>query len=271
MDKINIGDINFSKLSKMPLQGSQSTVYDAGDICIKIFDHMPKEERVIMMKKLQEMDGITIDGVLFPIDLIVENGLVRGYTMAKFQNSLPMFDYFGSVEYANSKNILAAIERATKILKQLHEHKIIVQDFSFDNILINRQEQIMFADYDSFKFKNYTSPYYSLLLTEFTMGYRHEELEYTYNSDKLSLILATFQLLFLNEIQRVSKRQYNRLSKKIHTLENMRECSKRILDLSSDIKELPYVDEFLDLSDDYVIDRVKQLPLKARMMYKVLK
>ena len=268
MDLINIKELEFDKMKLKPQQGTQSLVYDAGDICIKIFNSLSDEERKKTMKKLQEMDGITIDGVLFPLDLIVENGLLKGYTMHNFKNSINMFDFYGSVKKVNCKNIFNAIKKASEIVRKLHDNNIIVQDLSFDNILVNKDENIVFTDIDSCRYKDYSSPYYSLLLYEYTNGFQNCNFPSSKEVDKLSLILATFQIIFINEIQRVTSRQYNHLSKKLNTLNNMRPYTN--LEISS-INDLPYVDSLLDTNDDYVLNRIKQMPIKQRIAYHVYK
>ena len=53
VERIQLKDIDLTKLKKMPIQGTRSTVYDAGDICVKIFENIDKEELDKLYRKIK--------------------------------------------------------------------------------------------------------------------------------------------------------------------------------------------------------------------------
>lgn len=87
MNKINLNDINLQALKKTQYQGSNSTVYENKDICIKILNGLYPNEKEILYNKFIDMENIKIDGVLLPIDLIMKDNTLYGYTMHNFKNS----------------------------------------------------------------------------------------------------------------------------------------------------------------------------------------
>lgn len=66
-------------------------------------------------------------------------------------------------------------------------------------------------------------------------------------------------------LQRITKKQYHTLSDNIQTLENLRDIANILVDKSCPIKDIPYMDEVIDLNDDYEIDRKKVLTMKQRI------
>ena len=82
------------------------------------------------------------------------------------------------------------------------------------------------------------------------------------------MMISFYYLLYLEEIQKLTKKQYHKLSDKIITLENMREYANRLVDRSNPIGEIPYLDELIDITDDCVFDREKQLSFIKRIFRK---
>lgn len=72
-------------------------------------------------------------------------------------------------------------------------------------------------------------------------------------------------------LQRITKKQYHSLSNNINTLENLRQVANMLVDKRCVIENIPYLDEFIDLTDDYIVDREKTLNLRQRVKYKMKK
>ena len=113
------------------------------------------------------MDGIKIDGVIFPKDLIMQDGKLQGYTMDYFQDSTSLNDYFTATRFVNCKDIFKAIIKASEILREIHKYDIKVQDLSFENILINNQGEVKYIDIDSCQYQNYESYFLSNILHKY--------------------------------------------------------------------------------------------------------
>lgn len=256
MDKINIKELDWSKLRKCQNQGSLSTVYIQDDICIKILDKLYPSEKEQILDKFLAMEGIKIDGVIFPKELIMQDGKLQGYTMDCFKDSTSLNDYFTATRFVNCKDIFKAIIKASEILREIHKYDIKVQDLSFENILINSQGEVKYIDFDGCQYQNYESPFLSDILHKYMFVYRKQEFcNMTKNTDRLSFLLAFYNLMYLKELQNISDKKYNQLSDHISTLNNIKRLANHLKDKNKRIPSIPYMDELINRDDDYTIKR----------------
>lgn len=211
------------------------------------------------------MDGINIDAVLFPKALIVDGCILEGYTMDYFENSIPLSNKF-LTKYFNCHDLLFYVDKASKILRNIHKHNIIYQDLSFENILVNNEGDIAFCDIDGCRYKNHGSPFFSIVFKEFLVDYRKSKVSSGEDVDKISMILSFYLLMYNQVLQKITKKQYCTLSNHINTLENLKQCANMLVNKSCTIKDVPYLDEVIDLTDDYKIDREKVLTLRQKIL-----
>ena len=247
MEKINIKDININSLQRLANQGSKSITYTDGNTCYKVLTGLYTDEKKDLEDKFQELSSLHIDKVLMPKDLIVKDGLLEGYTM----------DYF--------KDLFESLKEASKILRKIHDSGIIYQDLSFENILINKDREIRFCDIDGCSYKYYNTPFISLLLKCFLLDYRKEKVYLSKDLDKLSMLVSFYDIIFDEEINHISKRKYKELSNNVGTLKNSKELFETLLNKKSLLTTLPYLDEIIDDSDDYIVDRERLLTLKRKI------
>lgn len=268
MEKINLKDIDLSEFELSKIQGTTSTVYKKDDICLKLIDKIPQEDKKTLLYKFLEMDGIKLDDVLLPKILIMKDGNLEGYMMDNFKNSINMLDYLASTRYINCKYILETVKKASLILREIHKKEIICLDLSFDNILIDNNGNIKYSDIDGCCYKDYDSNYISILLRNFLKIYRKDYgIGISENLDRISFMLSFYLVMYLREIQTLNRRKYNKLANHINTLNNTREFANILVDRSNPISNIPYLDELIDDKDDYVIDRFKQLSLKSKVKH----
>ena len=149
MNKIKVHDIDFSVLNVMAHQGSKSIIYEDDNICYKMLDldYFFPYELNILERKLMDMDGIGINNVYLPVDLIVDNDRLVGWTLNKFKNSIPIYDKFSS-QFLDFKELFECVLKASLILREIHKNKIICHDLSFDNILVDNNGNVAFCDLD---------------------------------------------------------------------------------------------------------------------------
>lgn len=268
MDKIELGDINLLSLRKLQNQGTLSTIYTDGELCYKILDGLHRNEKQDLYKKFLDMAEINIDNVLLPKDLLVEDGLLKGYTMEYFRDSIPLSNKF-STRYFNCKDLFTYVNKASKVLREIHSHGIICQDLSFENILVNREGNIAFCDMDGCRYKDHNSPFISVILKEFLFDYRKSKIFVEEDVDKISMILSLYLLMFDQVLQKITRRQYRSLSNHIHTLENLKQCANMLVDKKCIIRDVPYLDEVIDLADDYEVDRKRILTLRQKILAKL--
>mgnify|MGYP001623001552 FL=1 len=270
MDKINIKELDWSKLRKCQNQGSLSTVYIQDDICIKILDKLYPSEKEQILDKFLAMNDIKIDGVVFPKDLIVQDGNLLGYTMDYFQDSTSLNDYFTTTRFVNCKDIFNAVMKASEILREIHKYDIKVQDLSFENILINNQGEVKYIDIDSCQYQNYESYFLSNILHKYMFDYRRQEFcNMTKNTDRLSFLLAFYNLMYLKELQNISDKKYNQLSNHISTLNNIKRLANHLKDKNKRIPSIPYMDDLINRDDDYTIKRNNCSLLIKRLARKI--
>ena len=210
------------------------------------------------------MDGIKIDGVILPKQLIMNDGKLQGYTMDYFIDSKPLTDKF-MVRYVDCKELFNCVLKASHILRKIHQNDIIYQDLSFENILVNNKGDVAFCDLDGCSYKEHSSPFISVLLKKFFNDYRGESAPISPNLDRISMMISFYYLIYIEELQKLSKKQYHKLSDKIKTLENLREYANILVDKTNNISYIPYLDELIDVDDNYIIDREKQISLVRRI------
>lgn len=267
MEEMKSKEIDLSTLQKLQSQGTKSTIYTDGNICYKFLDGLYPNEKRNLHKKFLDMDGMKINNVLLPQDLITEDGILKGYTMRYFENSMPLSDKFLK-RYFNCNELLIYVEKASRILRDIHSNGIGCQDLSFENILIDNKGNIAFCDIDGCTYKEHHSPFFSILFKEFLVDYRKSRVSTVEDVDKISMILSFYLTLYGELLQIITKRQYHTLSNNMHTLENLKEIANILVDKKCPIQDIPYLDEVIDLTDNYEIDRKKVLTLKLKMFRK---
>ena len=271
MEIVKLNDIDLSNLEKSRFQGSTSTIYKNNDTCIKMLDKLFPEEKEIIYRKFLAMDGIKLDDVLLPKVLILKDDKLVGYTMDNFKDSMPLLDYFGRSRHVNCKDIFTAVKKASLILRDIHSSGIICQDLTFDNILIDNSGNIKYCDIDSCCYNGYMNNFISVLLNRFLFDYRKEDgCKLSINIDRISFLLSFCLLVYNSELSMVYKSKYNRmLTDNVETLKNIKEYINVLNDKSKALIEVPYMDEVICDSDDYIIDREKQLSLKQKILRKL--
>lgn len=265
MDKIQFKDIDFSKLQKLQQQGTMSSVYRDGCICYKILDGLYENEKDELYKKMCDMDGIKIENVLLPKQLIFQGNKLQGYTMDYFVDSMPLSDKF-MVRYVDSKKMFDYVIKASQILKKIHSYGIICQDLSFENILVTERGDVAFCDLDGCSYDKHIAPFISILMKNFFVDYRKERIFLSSNLDRISMMISFFHLVYAEELQNLTRREYHKLSDKITTLENLRVYANKLVDRTTSIGDIPYLDELIDINDDYIYDRKKQVGIVKRIL-----
>ena len=255
MEIVKYSDLDFSSMKKLSSQGSTSTVYDFDNYCVKMLDKMSVEDQNQIRLKFLEMDGLEVDGLLLPKKLIFKNNTFVGYFMDKFPSSMNLYDYFGQKVLINFKELNDALYKASIILRNAHSNELILQDFSFDNILIDKDGNVKVCDIDGCSYKGYQGAYMSMIIINYYRVIFKELFTINKELDKQSLLFSMIIFIYGTYVSKM--KEYDKLSSKSQTLSNIRPIFESLLrDLSV---EIPYLDELIDLSDNFVLDRVKQM------------
>lgn len=264
MEKINFTDINFESLVKSKFQGTNATIYKDGETCIKVLDGLYDNEKSSLLRKFEDMDGIIIPNVLLPKELIMKDGKLYGYTMNYFANSMPLSDKFLN-RFVNCKELFEDVVKASKILRSIHNKDVIVQDLSFENILVDGKGSVAFCDLDGCSYRQHSSPFISLVLKEFYIDYRRQKVYLCKNLDRISMMISFILIVYGKYMQNLSEREYLTLTNEISTLENMEKYVRMLVNRRKEIEEIPYLDDVIDLNDDYIIDRNLPLSLTKKL------
>lgn len=266
MQEIRLKDINFESLKKLnrPATFNFATLYTDGDVCYKIFNDPHSFDNVSLYNNFKDMDGMQIDGVILPEDLIVDDGVLLGYLMPLFKDSMTLSRRFEG-RYVDKVLVVSAFRKASFIIREMHKKGVILQDVSLENILINDQGDVCVCDPDSFAYNGYFPQTYSKIFCRFLIDYRKTKLHMLEDIDRLSLFLAFYYLMFEKEIQKVSRGKYNKLSSEMKTVENMREIRDLLVDKSKDLYDLPYFDEFASNLDVGTLDKNKCLTIGQKV------
>ncbi|BAV08754.1 protein kinase and helix-hairpin-helix DNA-binding domain-containing protein [Filimonas lacunae] len=194
-------------------KGGEGQVFDVNENpnqLAKIYNEQPDAEKA---SKLRYMASLQKPAILqfaaWPADVLVENGVTKGFVMKKLNGYVPLHMLFSPMDRKKlfpdkGYNFLVHVARnLATAFHQLHQEELIIGDINEGNILVNAQGMIAFIDCDSFQIKNGTHYYYCevgvprytppelLAQQSFTNIIR------TVNTDTFSLAILIFQLLFL--------------------------------------------------------------------------
>ena len=261
MELINLKDINLSSMNLSMIQGTTSSVYIGDGKCYKILDGLYSSEKRQLFKKFIEMDGIIIDDILSPKELIIDDGSLVGYTMEYFSDSMNLYEFFTQERFVDVNDIFEATKKASLIVRKAHESGIILQDFSFDNILINYSFDVKICDIDGCKYKGTESPFISMIMHNYydvIMGKRYTIDE---NFDNQSLLFSMLLAIYHKMNSIID--DYDTLSDKIKTLKSIKSLVNSLL--KNPNTKVPYLDELICDDDHFIIDRDKQVSLKNRL------
>ena len=215
MEFINFQDINLSSMHLSKTQGTKSTVYIDNDKCYKILDKLYISEKRKLLEKFIDMDGIIINGILFPKELIIEDDRLVGYTMDYFKDSMNLYDFFTRGRFVDINDIFSAVKKASLIVRKAHENGIILQDLSFDNILSNDNLDIKICDIDGCKYKRKMSPFISMIMHNYYDVFMKKPYTVDENFDNQSLLLSMLLSIYHN--MAFSMDTYDKLSDKTKT------------------------------------------------------
>lgn len=264
MEIIDVNDIKFDKLKFLNTRGSQSMMYTDGVNLYKMFEGLFPSEKVDAYNKFLDLDGRGIRHIILPNKLIIKNGLLCGYIMPYYKDYFSLGDLFRN-DTIDLSNVLISMYYVSHVLRYLHDNGIIIKDFSFQNILINQENDILFCDMESCLYHNNCGPFVSDTYQEFMDKYKPKIAGK--DMDNLSLLLELYRFLCSCNFDIKNKR--NNLINNISTLKNINDYLFKLINSNERI-DVPYLDELIDFNDTYVIDKDRDLPFFTRILKKIV-
>lgn len=266
MGIIRLKDINFDELERIHCKSNcEARLYTDNRICYKIFlkeRYTPwqlhgKYKKIKLLAKTPEN---ALDSVVLPIDRIInKKGGISGYTMRFIPDSRTLSCFKAEDTLLISK-VLYEISQSVRKIHQ-DSRNIIISDLHFDNILINKNYQHYFVDFDSCSINgipNETSPTFLSSYEQLVDSSRYRIIKetirelkgypaYTETSqktDRLCLILATLKYFFDKSIISISESDYDKKCEEIPFLNNMKSYFLYLKKYPKGL-EVPYLDEFI--------------------------
>lgn len=167
-----------------------------------------------------------------------------GNTMEYIDNAIP---FYRLKEYNKDEQVyINMCINISKTLKEVHESGILLPDFNFSNILVNKNLEYYFSDFDSASLDgaigaiSSLSAYYLRKKGIFIPDKAIEEY------DKISLIMQFAGILLEDNI--LSVKEYN-YDKKIEEHDVLKDVKKVVFDIKSSegiIRNVPYLHEIIE-------------------------
>ena len=145
--------------------GSYGIVYAANkrsDIAVKIYrkwwEQIPNQQRLLQIKKLEQMSRMTVPHIgnsikiAWPIDVFIsdEHDFVDGYVMPRAPDkSINIATLIR--KYHGSEDAKLAADQLEKSVRVLHKQDIIIGDVNGNNIVLAPNGELWFFDVDSWQ------------------------------------------------------------------------------------------------------------------------
>ncbi len=162
--------------------------------------YKPSHQSYNNYKKLKQMVNTPINNhlIVWPKDLIYQNGVFVGYIMEHIQGVGSMDDLRdkGS-EVFSYKDRIQIVITFLKNIKYLHDRNILVGDMKFDNTLVKSPEEVYIIDTGSFQIEDYPCVVYNASFSE--KKYTNDELKKqlrTIESEYYPINKITFETFF---------------------------------------------------------------------------
>lgn len=196
-------------------KGGEGNVYivnNDNSIVLKLYNEKQDLDKTYKLKHMILLNNKSIQAcAAWPIDLIVKNNEVLGFTMKIIKDSFPLHTLFSPMDRKQlfpdkGYNFLVHVSRNIAVAFNLiHSFGLIAGDVNEGNILVDKNGVINFIDCDSFQINNaghiyfcqvgvprYTPPEILKLGT-------FENIIRTKNTDVFSMSILIFQLMFLGK------------------------------------------------------------------------
>lgn len=257
MERINLQYINLRKLKKInSMQCLESDLFHNNTIVYKIYKNMPLSDMTTKERKIELLDdGAKLPNVVMPIDKLLYSDDFFGYTMKYINDSIPLFDF--NINNKNINVLFNILNKISKSLTKIHSdpRNIIVSDLHFDNILIDRNYNPYFIDFDSCQIDGIDADTIPMMLHSYLQNRKIQTVDISQNSDKLCLLLCTLGMLFGKHIDEVKEYE---IDKKTEQIKNLKDTKELILEIknSKTMPTVPYLHELIPFSNNKKVKRI---------------
>lgn len=247
MEILDIRDIDFSRLKIVDnIFASESSLYFDDRLFYKLFDNLSnissKKEKLLLLN-----DGDNISNVVIPKILINNRDILYGCAMDNIINSLAL------VKYSNSDIYSYLLYNVSVTLKNIHNdpRNIVIGDFHFNNIIIDKNNNHYFVDIDSCKINGLLQDRIPSNLIKYLKNRGYYNINVSVNTDKLCMFLSIINSLFGVDIDNMSMYEYDRKAEELLLLKEIRKYMLEIKNNSNYILEIPYLCDVISYNNNF--------------------
>lgn len=255
--KLELRKINLDTLYKIKSDSRESTIYHDGVTAYKIYTGLDEKEKEKRGDTLEKLSLITpIKNVIWPEKEIVSikksifNHIeyqTLGNTMKYIDGAIP---FYRIEEYSDEKEVYINMSAdISKTLKEVHEAGILLPDFNFSNVLVDKNLNYYFSDFDSASLDgtigaiSSLSAYYlrkkGILIPDKAIE------EY----DKISLLMQFAGILLEDNILSINEYNYDKKAEEYEVLKKIKNVIFDIKNSERVIKTVPYLHEIISTSE----------------------
>lgn len=244
MKILDVRDIDFCDLEMLDVLSSEGTLYFDDKLFYKFFDWVMninnKEKKLILLN-----DNYGKLNAVIPHILIKNKHSLSGCAMTyiKDANSL--------IEYKKEDNFISLLNDVSLSLMKIHNdpRNIVVGDLHFNNILVDKNMNHYFIDFDSCMVDGIPQDRLPNSLLSYIGSRGNFDFNVNCNTDRLCMLLSFVNSLFDKNIDGLSMYEYDEKAEKIYTLKNLREYIINVRNAYNYIPYVPYLYEVISKKD----------------------
>ena len=245
MKMLDIRDIDFEKLKIVNnVISSESSLYYDDELFYKLFDNFSdvsrKRDKLLLLN-----DGDNIPNVVIPNILINNGDILYGCAMENIVDSSTI------VKYRNTDIYSYLLYNVSVSLKNIHNdpRNIVIGDFHFNNIIIDKNYNHYFIDIDSCKIDGILQDRTPNSLVRYLKNRGYFNTDVCVNTDKLCMFLSIINSLFGKDIDSISMEEYDKKGEELFLLREIRSYILEIKNNSNYSLDIPYLCDVISWDD----------------------
>lgn len=248
MNKINVNEIDFSKLNKLDVKSSENTVY-LDDKNEKIYKMFLSKDLDLSKKKeenLEVFNGIKKDiNIVIPEHKIMSNGTLIG-TIERYIKGDDLKDI--NHRFSNIYDKILFCLDMSKTLEEIHKENIVVSDINPGNIRIGEDKKAYYIDILNAGINGSSPLATSKILLNYIRNVKLDTKNVTKELDRITMMMLIFETLFNKEFYYITYYEYMSRAEKIKTLMDLVSYYEVIRTNQKNI-DMPYLHEIISDCD----------------------
>lgn len=213
----------------------------------KIFGKNDDDFLKNILKRIQLLYDLNINGVITPEDIVLDKNEFKGYR-ARYVNGSFNLSQFNNKKELNCFWYL--LYKSSSVLRQIHNSskRIIISDLRLENIIFSKELIPYFIDLDECCIGDIQADAINDSLYDYYIK-RGKNIDYiSPDTNRLCLIISTLYTIFNKEIDDIEINEYKEMSLKYKSLRNMLSLFLKLKN-NKIIDNVPYIDKFISLED----------------------